>query len=261
MVHGGHLPSTSTAPCCSPTPSDRSAQRPATKQSGERPSVSWPVQPCPTRTTSTCDLRATWRLDFASPRSPPRIEFDPRVCCQRFHHVAHATRSPGCPSPASPPRSFPATRSPPRTTDHPSQADNSNPITQGGIPWQPEGCQGSPPPSRRAQVWGTLCTISKHLCRSKLSAQSSACKPPLTSATQPLKTFARNRYRQPFTPKRLPQTPSPKTNPSTFPHQGLYTRIMSLNSSNQSPMSRNHHSVTSADFTCPAKPPKLLETR
>jgi hypothetical protein len=60
------------------------AQRPATKQSGERPSVSWPVQPCPTRTTSPCDLRATWRLDFASPRPPARIEFDPRVCCQRF---------------------------------------------------------------------------------------------------------------------------------------------------------------------------------
>ena len=70
--------------------------RPPTS-SGERPSVSWPVEPCPTRTTSPCDLRATWRLDIASPRPLSRIEFDPRVCCQRVHHVAHATRSPGWP--------------------------------------------------------------------------------------------------------------------------------------------------------------------
>ena len=173
--------------------------------------------------------------------------------------------------PASPPRSFPATRSPPPQNRSPT-ANNSRrsyqrkPTTQTPSrrvvsPGSPKAARDHRPPAGAHKSGEPFAPFRKHLCRSKLSAQASACKPPLTSATQPLKTFARNRYRQPFTPKRLPQTPSPKTNRSTFPHQGLYTRIMSLNFSNQSPMSRNRFGVTSADFTCPAKPPKLLETR
>ena len=174
-------------------------------RSGERPSVSWPVEPCPMRTTSPCDLRATWGLDFASPRPPARIEFDPRLCCQRFTmwltpHVRLAG-----PSPASPPKSSPATRSPPRTTDHPAQADNTNPITQGGIPWQPEGCQGSPPPSRRAQVWGTLCTISK----TPLSVQTFRPSLCLQTTTHLCHPTAQN-----FRPKPLPATLHPQTTSS-----------------------------------------------
>ena len=164
--------------------------------------------------------------------------------------------------PAPPPKSFPGTTSPPPHNRSPSASRQHQPHHPGWYPLAARRLPGiTAPQPARTSLGNPLhhfenTSVGPNFPLNPLPANHHSPLPPNRS-----KLFARNRYRQPFTPKRLPQTPSPKTNRSTFPNQGLYTRIMSLNFSNQSPMSRNHHSVTSADFTCPAKPPKLLETR
>ena len=107
--------------------------------------------------------------------------------------------------PASPTHSVPGRRRPPAQPLIPAQPDNSNPVTPGGIPWQPEGCQGSPPPSRRAQVWGTLCTISK----TPLSVQTFRPILCLQTTTHLCHPTAQN-----FRPKPLPATLHPQTTSS-----------------------------------------------
>ena len=43
-------------------------------------------------TPAKCPPCAAGFVDLASPRSTTCIEFDPRVCCRRFHHVADSTQ-------------------------------------------------------------------------------------------------------------------------------------------------------------------------
>ena len=137
---------------------------------------------------------------------------------------------------------LPRSGRPPRTTDHPAQPNNSNPITQGGIPWQPEGCQGSPPPSRRAQVWGTLCTISK----TPLSVQTFRPILCLQTTTHLCHPTAQN-----FRPKPLPATLHPHTTSSNpIPEN------KPLNLSQSRPVHTNHVAEFLKPVTHVSQPPQ-----
>ena len=215
--------------------------RPPTS-SGERPSVSWPVQPCPTRTTSPCDLRATWRLDIASPRPLSRIEFDPRVCCQRFHHVAHATRSPGCPSPAPPPKSSPAIRSPPPHNRSPSATQQLKPHHAGWYPLAARRLPGiTAPQPARTSLGNPL-----HHFETPLSVQtfrSILCLQTTTHLCHPTA--------QTFRPKPLPATLHPHTTSSNpIPEN------KPLNLSQSRPVHTNHVAEFLKPVTHVSQPPQ-----
>jgi hypothetical protein len=99
---GQHPASRSTQPTASVTSDPATGQRhqrpgeqPASSATRRTASVSWLVNACRAQPTHNRLIQPSQFLDSAPPQAITRVDFNPRICWPRFHHVAHATRSPG----------------------------------------------------------------------------------------------------------------------------------------------------------------------